>query len=179
MILIIITMYFSGGLIPRYLLISNGLGLRNTLWALILPGAISAWNLIVMRTSFYSIPDSLEESAHVEGANDVTILFRIYLPLSGAVVAVMVLFYGVAIWNAWFDALIFMRDRAKYPLQIILREILIVQSLDSISSSGDVEQIGESIKYATIVVATVPILLVYPFIQRYFVTGVMVGAVKG
>ena len=169
MILIIITMYFHGGLIPRYLLVSNGLGLRNTLWALILPGAISAWNLIVMRTNFYSIPDSLEESAHIEGANDVTILFRIYVPLSGAVVAVMVLFYGVAIWNAWFDALIFIRDRAKYPLQIILREILIVQSLDSISSSGDSEQIGEAIKYATIIVATVPILLVYPFIQRYFV----------
>lgn len=182
MLMIIFTMYFQGGLIPRYLLVNNTLHLANNLLALILPGAISAWNLIVMRTNFEGIPDSLEESAKLDGANDFVILFRIILPLSKAVLAVMVLFYGVSHWNAWFDAIIFLRERNLYPLQLILREILISNSTDTMTTSivgYDQYAIGENIKYATIIVATVPILCIYPFIQKYFVKGVMVGAVKG
>lgn len=180
-VMILFTMYFSGGMIPRYLFINDTLNVGNSIWALLLPGLISTYNLIVMRTNFQSIPDSLEESAKIDGANDIVILFRIILPLSKAIIAVMVLMYGVSRWNAWFDAMLFIRDRGLYPLQIILREILISNSTDSMisGSAGDVEAIGESIKYATIVVSTAPILCVYPFIQKYFTKGVMIGAVKG
>lgn len=180
-VMILFTMYFSGGMIPRYLFINDTLNMGNSIWALLLPGLISTYNLIVMRTNFQSIPDSLEESAKIDGANDIVILFRIILPLSKAIIAVMVLMYGVSRWNAWFDAMLFIRDRGLYPLQIILREILISNSTDSMisGSAGDVEAIGESIKYATIVVSTAPILCVYPFIQKYFTKGVMIGAVKG
>ena len=183
MILIVFTMYFSGGLIPRYLLVYNSYHLGNSIWALILPQAISTWNLIVMRTSFQSIPDSLEESARIDGANDFVVLFRIILPLSLPVIAVMVLFYGVGHWNSWFDAMIFLRDRELYPLQLILREILISNSTDimlgGVTDFDDREMVGESIRYATIMVATLPILFIYPFIQKYFVKGVMIGALKG
>ena len=179
----VFTMYFSGGMIPRYLFINDTLGLGNTVWALILPGMISTYNMIIMKNNFESIPDSLEESARMDGANDIVILFKIVLPLSKAILAVMVLIYGVSHWNAWFDAMLFIRKRDLYPLQIILREILIANSTDSMMAgsgmSSDVEAIGESIKYATIVVATAPILCVYPFIQKYFTKGVMLGAVKG
>ena len=179
----VFTMYFSGGMIPRYLFINDTLGLGNTVWALILPGMISTYNMIIMKNNFESIPDSLEESARMDGANDIVILFKIVLPLSKAILAVMVLMYGVSHWNAWFDAMLFIRKRDLYPLQIILREILIANSTDSMMAgsgmSRDVEAIGESIKYATIVVATAPILCVYPFIQKYFTKGVMLGAVKG
>lgn len=179
----VFTMYFSGGMIPRYLFINDTLGLGNTVWALILPGMISTYNMIIMKNNFESIPDSLEESARMDGANDIVILFKIVLPLSKAILAVMVLMYGVSHWNAWFDAMLFIRKRDLYPLQIILREILIANSTDSMMAgsgmSSDVEAIGESIKYATIVVATAPILCVYPFIQKYFTKGVMLGAVKG
>jgi putative aldouronate transport system permease protein len=182
MLMIIFTMYFSGGMIPRYLLINNYLKLSNNLLALILPGAISGYNLIVMRTNFESIPVSLEESAKLDGANDFTVLFKIIIPLSKATIAVMVLFYGVAHWNAWFDAVLFIRERHLYPLQLILREILISNSTESMMGSvsgGEQFYMSENIKYATIMVATVPILLIYPFIQKYFVKGVMIGAVKG
>lgn len=179
----VFTMYFSGGMIPRYLFINDTLCLGNTVWALILPGMISTYNMIIMKNNFESIPDSLEESARMDGANDIVILFKIVLPLSKAILAVMVLMYGVSHWNAWFDAMLFIRKRDLYPLQIILREILIANSTDSMMAgsgmSSDVEAIGESIKYATIVVATAPILCVYPFIQKYFTKGVMLGAVKG
>lgn len=179
----VFTMYFSGGMIPRYLFINDTLGLGNSLWALVLPGMISTYNLIIMKSNFESIPDSLEESARIDGANDIVILFRIILPLSKAILAVMVLMYGVNHWNAWFDAMLFIRDRSRYPLQIVLREILIANSTDSMMSGAgtgaDVEAIGESIKYATIVVTTAPILCIYPFVQKYFTKGVMLGAVKG
>lgn len=180
-IMILFTMYFSGGMIPRYLFINDTLNMGNSIWALLLPGLISTYNLIVMRTNFQSIPSSLEESAKIDGANDITILFRIILPLSKPIIAVMVLMYGVSHWNAWFDAMLFIRERNLYPLQIILREILISNSTDSMINAdvGDIEAIGESIKYATIVVSTVPILCVYPFIQKYFTKGIMIGAVKG
>jgi putative aldouronate transport system permease protein len=179
---IVFTMFFSGGLIPSYLLVNNWLGLGNSLAALIIPGAISTWNLIILRTSFGAIPDSLFESAKIDGAQDFTILFRIVIPLSMPVIAVMILFYSVGHWNSWFGAMIYLRDRALFPLQLILREILIQNSMQFMSndaSAGDMEAIGESIKYATIMVATVPILVVYPFLQKYFVKGVMIGSIKG
>ncbi|WP_010271213.1 carbohydrate ABC transporter permease [Paenibacillus senegalensis] len=180
MFAIVFTMFFSGGLIPNYVLVSN-IGITDTIWALIFPTAISTFNLIIMRTSFQGIPVSLEESAKMDGANDFTVLFRIIIPLSLPVVAVMVLFYGVAHWNSWFQALIYLRTRDLYPLQLILREILITNSTESMTTGvggGDRMPIGETIKYATIIVATIPILLLYPFLQRFFVKGVMIGAIK-
>ncbi len=181
MFAIVFTMFFEGGLIPLYLLV-NELGLFNSRWALIFPTAISAFNLIIMRTAFQGIPDSLEESARIDGANDITILFRIVLPLSMPVVAVMILFYGVYHWNSWFHAMIFLQNRDLFPLQLILREILIANDTSSMTSgvsTVDAMPIGETVKYATIVVATLPILLLYPFLQKYFVKGVMIGGIKG
>lgn len=179
---IVFTMMFKGGLIPLYLLVRD-LNLLDSRGALILPTAVSAWNLIIMRTYFLGIPESLEESAYVDGANDWTILFRVMIPLATPVIAVMVLFYGVNHWNGWFHALIFLRDRSLYPLQIILREILIANDTTSmttnVQNSVDAAQIGETIKYATIMVATLPILFIYPLLQRYFIKGVMIGAIKG
>lgn len=180
MFFIVVTMFFSGGLIPYYLVV-RGLGLTNKMWALILPTAISTYNMIVMRTAFAQIPDSMEESAKIDGASDYRILFWIIIPLAMPVVAVMILFYSVGHWNSWFPAMIFMRTREKYPLQLVLREILIASSTDSMTtdaSSADKEPIGETVKYATIMTATLPILFVYPFLQRYFIKGIMIGALK-
>ncbi|HBG77065.1 carbohydrate ABC transporter permease [Eubacteriales bacterium mix99] len=178
MFLITFTMFFGGGLIPSYLLIKD-LGLINSRWALLLPGMIGTTNLIIMRTSFKAIPVSLEESARLDGANDFVILFRIIIPLSMPVIAVMTLYYGVGHWNSWFNAMIYLQDRNLFPLQLILREILIDNSTDVIElESNDSEPIAETIKYATIMVATIPILFIYPFIQKYFVKGVMIGAIK-
>lgn len=179
--LFVFTMWFSGGMIPFYLLVQK-LNLLNTLWGLILPFMISSYNLIVMRTNFENIPVELEESAKLDGADHFTILFKIVVPLSKAVIAVMVLFYGVNKWNSWFWGSILINDRSKHVLQVVLRGILISNDTTLMTtgmSSGDTESIAESIKYATTMVATIPILLVYPFIQKYFVKGVMVGAVKG
>ncbi len=181
MFLITFTMFFSGGLIPTYLLVKS-LGLTDTRWALVIPNAISAWNLIIMRTYFLGLPDSLEESAKLEGANDITILFKIIIPISMPIVSVMVLFYGVAHWNAWFDAMIYLKKRELFPLQLILREILIISNTDNMmADSADInkQSLSEIIKYATIIVATLPILVLYPFLQKYFVKGVMIGAIKG
>ncbi|WP_211745606.1 carbohydrate ABC transporter permease [Paenibacillus sp. Marseille-Q4541] len=181
MFLIIFTMFFSGGLIPLYLVV-KGVGLLDSLWSTIIPFSISTFNLIIMRTAFMGIPDSLEESAKIDGANHFTILFRIIIPLSMPVIAVMILYYAVDKWNGWFYASVFIKTRELFPLQLVLREILISNSTESMStgaSAGDRFQIGETIKYATIMVATVPILCVYPFVQRFFVKGVMVGSLKG
>lgn len=161
-LMIVFTMYFNGGLIPRYLLIYDTLGLGNKLLALIIPKAISTYNMIVMRTSFMGIPGEIEESATVDGANDFMVLFRIILPMSMPVVAVMILFYGVAHWNTWFDAMIFLRNRKLYPLQLIIRDILILNSTDSMATESMNDSrvaIGESLKYATIIVATVPVFM--------------------
>lgn len=180
--MMIFTMYFGGGMIPTYLVINNLYHMGDSLLALILPGAISVYNLLIMKANFQALPASLEEAAKVDGANDFRILFQIVLPLSQSVLAVMVLYYGVAHWNSWFDAMMYMRTRTRYPLQLILREILLANSAASMSgggSVGDQYMLGESIKYATIIVATLPILCLYPFIQKYFVKGVMIGAVKG
>lgn len=179
---IVFTMWFWGGMIPLFLLVRN-LHLLNTRWALILPNAISTYNLIVTLTYFKSIPESLEESAKIDGANDYTIMFRIIVPLAVPVIAVITLFYAVSIWNAWFHAMLFLNKRELYPIQMVLREILILSDRSKVMggavSQGDQQDFMETIKYATAVVATVPILLVYPFVQRYFVKGIMIGAVKG
>ncbi|TBL74010.1 carbohydrate ABC transporter permease [Paenibacillus thalictri] len=180
-VVIVVTMFFNGGLIPLYLVV-KGVGLIDSLWATILPFAVNTFNLIIMRTAFMAVPDSLEESAKIDGANHFTILFRIILPLSMPVIAVMILYYAVEKWNGWFYASIFLKEKTLYPLQLTLREILISNQTDSMSTGADNAdrfQIGETIKYATIMVATVPILLVYPFVQKYFVKGVMIGALKG
>ncbi len=182
-VIIVFTMYFSGGLIPTYLNIIQ-LGLENTLWAVILPGAISTYNMIVMRTGFAAIPDSLEEAAKIDGASSVRILWQIIIPLSKATIAVVCLYYAVTHWNSWFNAMLYLTDRAKFPLQLILREILIDNDTASMVNAmdvgvGDASFVGETVKYAVIIVSVVPILCIYPFIQRYFTKGVMVGAVKG
>lgn len=181
MLMIIFTMFFSGGIIPNYLLVNNWLHLGDSYLALILPGAISTWNLIIMRTSFEAIPESLLEAARMDGAGELGIFYRIVLPLSMPVISVMILYYGVGYWNSWFNAMLYLRDRELFPLQLILREILVQNSTESMqlgSSTGDQQGIAESIKYATIMVATLPIILLYPFLQKYFVKGVMVGALK-
>jgi putative aldouronate transport system permease protein len=184
MVMAVFTMMFQGGLVPLFLQI-KGLGLMDTLWSVILTFAISTYNMIIMRTYFNSIPDSLEESAKMDGANDFTVLFRIILPVAKPVVATMVLFYGVSRWNGYFWVMIFLRDRAKYPISLVLREILVMNSAETMLDSsmvgdiGDTERIADTIKFATTMVATVPILLMYPFLQKYFVKGAMIGSVKG
>ena len=170
-------MLFSGGLIPTFLVVKS-LGFYNKIWSIIIPGAINIWNLIVTRTFFMGLPDSLEESATIDGANDIQVLFRIYLPLSMPIIATMTLFYAVGHWNNYFGPLIYLNDKRKYPLQIFLRNILI-SSFSQYQMQDDIAVISTSIKYTVIIVTTVPILLVYPFIQKYFVKGVMVGAIKG
>lgn len=177
---IIFTMYFQGGLIPFYLTV-KGLGINNTLLAIILPTAINTFNMIILRTGFASIPSSLEEAARIDGASDYTILWRVVLPLAKPIVAVVTLYYLVSHWNSWFNAMIFLSDKNLYPLQLILREILIQNDTTSMSAYAEVgqqESIGETIKYATIIIVTLPILCVYPFVQKYFEKGVMIGAVK-
>lgn len=175
---IVFTMYFSGGLIPFYLTVKE-LHMDNTLWALIVPNLVNTFNLIIMRTAFAAIPDSLEESAKLDGASHFTILTRLVLPLAGPTIAVMVLYYGVGYWNAWFNASIFLRNRELYPLQLILREILLQNTnTDMNNTLIDQEVISQTIKYALIIVSTVPVLCIYPFIQKYFVKGVMIGALK-
>ncbi len=175
------TMFFSGGIIPVYLLIKQ-LNLYDTFWVMILPGVISAWNMIIMRTFFQSnVTMELQEAAIIDGCNDLVIFLKIALPLSMPIIAIMTLFYGVDHWNSFFGAMLYLSDRDKFPLQLILREILL-QNISSGNVEGpaaDQQIVGESIRYALIIVATVPILLVYPFIQKYFVKGVLVGAIKG
>lgn len=182
MFLITFSMFFSGGLVPYYLLVRS-FHMDNTVWALIIPTAISAYNLILMRTAFSEIPDSLEESARIDGAGDFTILFRIIIPVSMPVVSVMILFYAVGHWNSWFQAMIFLRNRSLYPLQLVLREILInnnVSQIIVVANAGDSTNLYRPlIRYSSIIVSIVPIICVYPFIQKYFVRGIMIGSIKG
>ncbi len=171
-LMVVFSMYFSGGMIPFFLVV-KGVGLYKSIWSLILPSLINVFNLVIVRTAMTGVPDSLEESAQLDGAGHLTILFRIITPLILPSVAVVALYYAVSHWNSWFNAMLFIKDRKYYPLQLVLREILILSDTDE----GYV--MSETIQFATIVVATIPILCVYPFIQRYFVKGIMVGAVKG
>ena len=184
MAVVMFTMFFSCGTIPTYLLM-NDLGLINTTWAIVLPGAVSVYNAIVMRTFFInSIPLELQEAAQVDGCSNTRLLLRIVLPLSKPILAVMVLFYGVAHWNAFFGALIYITESDRYPLQLVLRSILI-QNTASQDMLGEVDTLGnrvmlaETIKYALIIVSTLPMMVLYPFLQRFFEKGVMVGSVKG
>ncbi|WP_211746675.1 carbohydrate ABC transporter permease [Paenibacillus sp. Marseille-Q4541] len=176
--LITFTMFFGGGMIPTFLLIQN-LGLLDTRLAMILPAAISTFNFIIMRTNFMSIPLALIESAKIDGANDFRILFQIVVPLSKPILAVMTLYYAVDHWNDFMGPLLYLRSQDLYPIQIVLRDILLSNSTEAMGSANDTGfAIGENIKYATIIVSTLPILLVYPFIQRYFVQGALIGAIK-
>jgi putative aldouronate transport system permease protein len=177
----VVTMYVGGGLIPNYLVV-RGLRLLNNRMAVILPGLVSTYNMIIMRTAFAGIPESLEESARMDGAGEFRILFRVIVPLALPTMAVIALFYGVSHWNSWFSAMIYLVDKSKQPLQLVLRNILINAQTSEMTMDeayGDRYAVSQTVKYATIMVATVPILLFYPFLQKYFVKGVMVGAVKG
>ena len=178
--LILFTMYFGGGLIPSYLNVRS-LGMLNTYWALIIPGALSTYNMLILRSAFASVPTSLVEAATIDGAKHFTILRRVMIPLTGSTLAVLVLYYGVGHWNAWFSASIYLQDTTKYPLALVLRNILI-KSQDAEMRQGDAgneQGFTDLIKYALIVVSTFPILCLYPFLQRFFVKGVMIGALKG
>ena len=176
--LFVFTMYFSAGMVPGFMMVKE-LGLLNTRWAILLPGAVNTWNLIVMRTAFSSVPDEMEESAHIDGASDLRIMMQIYVPLAKATIAVMILFYAVAHWNSWFSALIYLTDNKLYPVQMFVREILMFDAAAGTTEDANAVYIRELTKYATIIVAVVPILCIYPFVQKYFVKGVMLGSVKG
>ena len=180
MFIITLTMFISRGMIPFYQNLRS-LHLMNSHWGLILPFMISTYNMIILKTSFESIPKSLSEAARIDGAGHIRILFSIVLPLSKPVLAVMLLYYGVGVWNGWFWASTILTDRAMYPLQVILREILLSNDTSVMTqgvSSGDLEAVGATIRYATVIVATLPILCAYPFLQKYFTKGIMIGAVK-
>lgn len=180
------TMFFAGGMIPSYLLVSN-LGLLNTRWSVILPGALNVYNMIIARQFFASnIPTELLEASQLDGCSDFQFIFRVVVPLSGAIVAVLGLFFAVGHWNAYFSALLYIGDRKKYPLQVFLREILIQNTIDasmtgSVSIEDEVVKQGleDLLKYSLIIVASVPVLIIYPFVQKYFVKGVMIGSLKG
>ncbi|MFE0560384.1 carbohydrate ABC transporter permease [Paenibacillus sp. FSL W8-0187] len=182
--IIVFTMFFSGGMIPNYLLVKE-LGMLDTIWAIIIPSAVSVWNIIIMRTFFQSsIPKEMQEAAFIDGASNMRVLLRIVLPLSGPILAVMVLFYAVGHWNSYFSALIYLSDRANYPMQLFLREILVqgqMQEMVDISDDSLARSLmdAEAIKYAAVIVTNLPMLLLYPFLQKYFVKGVMIGAIKG
>lgn len=185
--LVLFTMYVSGGMIPTFLLV-NSLGLYDTLWALILPSAISTYNLIVLRSFFAALPVELEESASLDGANDITVFLKIVLPLSKAGLATIALFYLVGHWNSFYSAMIYLKDVNKYPLQLILRNIVIEgQMANELAAAGQAAAAEEffgkasvnSIKYATLFISIVPMMIIYPFIQKYFVKGVMIGSLKG
>lgn len=181
--MIVVTMFFGGGMIPTYIVV-NGLHLVNTMWSIVLPPAINVFNMIVMRTSFENIPDSLFEAAYLDGANDMHILLKIVLPLSMPILATITLFYLVEHWNSFFPAIIYLNEKAKYPVQVILRDIVVSGEfsdqqdlIGSASSAFDV--VATNYKYAVIMITVLPILAAYPFLQKYFTKGVMIGAVKG
>lgn len=185
MIMITITMFFGGGLIPFYLLVRN-LGMNGSWSALIIPYAINTWNMILLRTGFQQIPEELEESAYIDGASDLTIFIKIILPLSKASLAVVFLYYTVGAWNSWFPAMIFLKKREQYPLQLIIREILVLSDTTNMGEKSHLSSLFsesnayvELVKYSTIVISSFPIMVLYPFMQKYFVEGVMLGSLKG
>jgi len=182
--LLIFSMMFSGGIIPSFYLIRS-LGLLDTLWALILPSVISAYNIILMKNFFSSIPESLEEAAKIDGASDIYILWKIVVPLSTPIIATISLFVCVGYWNSYFDAVLYIRDQGKWTLQLLLREIIMSANTQLLSAGGNFAEVSsdtippQTIKYASLIVVILPILCVYPFLQKYFVKGIMMGAVKG
>lgn len=180
---VFITMFFSGGLIPSFLLITN-LGLYNTRWACILPYLINAWNLIVCRNFFEGIPDTIEEAASIDGASHFRTLISIYVPLCKPIIAVMILFYAVGQWNAYFSALMYLPDSTLHPIQMYIRKILVLSNMPTsmgATTMGGYERslVTQQLKYAVVVVAVLPILIVYPYLQKYFVKGVLIGSIKG
>ena len=182
MMLILFTMYFSGGLIPTFIVIRN-LHLVDTRWVVILLPLINTYNLIITISYFKWLPYELEEAAKIDGANDYRILFQVMVPIAKPIIAVITLYYMVSLWNSYFNEMIYLTSRSKFPLQLVLREILIQNDTASVggaaSNAGDVQSYAENLKFAVIVVSTVPILCIYPFVQKYFVKGVTIGAVKG
>jgi putative aldouronate transport system permease protein len=185
MVLLAFTMFFSGGIIPRYLLIRN-LGMLNTVWAMIIPPAAGVWNIIITRTYFQStIPQELLEAAYMDGCSNRWFFFKVALPLSKPIIAVMLLFYGVMHWNSFMPALLYIRDPELHPLQLVLRDILIASQMSQeitggdFESAGELQRIADLVKHGLIIVASLPVLLLYPFLQRYFVQGVMIGSIKG
>ena len=182
-IIFMITMFFGGGLIPTYLIVSN-LGLVDSMWAVILPGAFSVWNMTIARTYYRGIPQELREAADVDGASELTFFFKILLPVCTPVIAVLTLWQFVGMWNSYFDAMIYLNDSAKQPLQLVLRSILIQNQPESgiiadMQSTAARAQLAELLKYATIIISSLPLLVMYPFFQKYFDSGIMAGAVKG
>ena len=179
--IVIIPMFFSGGLIPFYLLVKN-LGMLDSLWALILPTALSTYNMMIMRTALAGVPKALEEAAEIDGANPLVVLFRILIPLTIPTIAVLILYYAVANWNSWFNALIYLTNENLQPLQLILRRLLISNQMLQSQATGEVASDlrikADMMKYAAIVISTAPIMLLYPFVQKYFNQGVMIGALK-
>ncbi|MFC0470525.1 carbohydrate ABC transporter permease [Halalkalibacter kiskunsagensis] len=188
MIMFVITMFIDGGLIPTYLVVRN-LGMIDTIWAMVLPNAAALWNIIIARVFFQStIPRGLEEAAIIDGASNFKLFVKIILPLSAPIIAVMALFYGVGHWNGYFNAMIYLSDRSLYPLQLVLREILVLQEMSSnnMNMTGEMaqflhsqQQLSAIIKYGVMIVSSLPIIIAYPFLQRYFVKGVMIGSLKG
>ncbi len=182
MIFFLITMFFNGGLIPTYLLVKN-LGLINTAWAIILPGAVGVWNIILVRTFFKGLPKELKEAAKMDGASELQVFFKIILPLSKPVIFVIALYAFVGQWNSYFDAMIYLEDRNLHPLQLILRSILIQNEvqpgmINDMQAAAEMSKIAEKIKYSSIIVSSLPLLIMYPFFQKYFEKGVMVGSLK-
>lgn len=182
-VIFVITMFFGGGLIPTYLLISD-MGLKNSMWAIILPGAFSVWNMIIARTYYQGIPGELREAADVDGANELTFFFRILLPVCTPIIATLSLWQFVGMWNSYFDAMIYLDESSKQPLQLVLRAILIQSKPDEgmisdMQSTAERAQLSELLKYATIIISSLPLLVMYPFFQKYFDSGIMAGSVKG
>ncbi|MDN5316115.1 MAG: putative aldouronate transport system permease protein [Thermoanaerobacterium sp.] len=178
---VVFTMFFSGGLIPTYLLV-NALGMRNTIWGVVLPGAVSTFNVMVMKTFFEGIPTELEEAAEVDGMSTYGILLKIILPLSKPIMYVMALFYAVGVWNNWFGPFIYLDDSTKFPVALYLRNIIVGSQQTAVSSTSDqseLAQISATVKSASVILTSIPIMMFYPFIQKYFVQGVMIGSLKG
>jgi putative aldouronate transport system permease protein len=180
LMLIVFTMFFNGGMIPTFLVVKE-LGFVNTIWGMVLPGAVATWNLLIMRTFFMGMPQELEESGKIDGLSEIGIFFRIVLPLSKPVLATIGLYYAVGMWNNFMGPLLYLRDADMQPLQVILRNIVLSGQLTGTDGPvvGDIVVVEDSLKFATIMVSTLPILLVYPFIQKYFVKGALIGSVKG
>ena len=184
LMLFVFTMFFNGGMIPTYMVVDS-LGLINTIWAMVLPNALQVWNLMIARSFFEStIPEDLRSAAFIDGAGNLRFFFQIVMPLSKAIVSVMVLFYAISHWNAFFNAFIYLESDKLYPLQVVLRDILVSNQpdptmIDDLATLIERQKVAEMLKYGLIVVASLPVLILYPFVQRYFVTGVMVGSIKG
>ena len=177
---VVATMFFKSGLIPLYLMVRS-LGMLDTIWALVLPTAVVTYYMIIMRTFFQNIPEELNDSAYLDGANDIQIFLRVVLPISTPILATMTLFYAVQHWNSFFPALIYLSDRERFPIQLILRAMVIEGDVANmqVEFQDDERIVDTTVKYAIIMVSTVPILLLYPFLQRYFVKGMMIGSLKG